>query len=403
MQNPFAKFLSSDKEKELQAIRQARRQRIEDDRPKALRTRLNNPYFQREETPRIDKDFKKWFLNGEGWVYAGIIIIIFGALGYLAFGSGFLTVNNIQIQGTENLSQEEIQGLAQETLDSKFLKLIPLNNYLTFRPVKVEAAIYDNLENQFALESLEVAKKFPHTVEISIKERVPGLTWVADKNEFYYIDPEGVISQSIPAEEDLDENYPKIYDPNKVEVELDQQVVSEELVNFVLQVENKLPQETHLEIESYNIPQIQCQEKEYIMERVFAEEIAGEENLETKNKKKDIQEKFKSGEIDVDESLELLENINNQDPESPDEGNKKEDKPEAVVWDVVYNPVDCDFVAINSEINITTTEGFEIYCDSKLDLDMQINNLNSVLNEKIDDSAQINYIDLRFPDRVYYK
>ena len=413
----FANFFNFNKKKKLRELRQERWDRLDEQKPKKLRERLNNPYFaSKKRIPRdgekIEFNLKK-FLKNEGWVYLSIIGVFIALSGYIIFGTGFLTLNQVQVQGNENITEDELKGLVGDVLASKLLYIVPLNNFLTFQPASAEALIYDEISNQFALEDLEITKKFPHTVEVIIDERIPGLTW-STQNKLYYIDPEGYITQSLASEDKADEQYPKIIDQNDQNAEMDEQVISAELIDFILLLEDNLTEVTHLGIEAYSIPQIQCQEKEYIMEKVFIEEISDTEDEETKAKKKEVQEKFKAGEIDVDESLEMLEQIkteekkkNKKKKKNTNENEDEDDGPqESVIWEAVYKPVECDFIKINTEINVLVPEedgGFEIYFDSKLDLDQQLNNLNSLINEKIDDRSKITYIDLRFPDRIYYK
>jgi len=55
-----------------------------------------------------------------------------------------------------------------------------------------------------------------------------------------------------------------------------------------------------------------------------------------------------------------------------------------------------------SGVQVKTNKGYDIYFDNQEDLDRQLANLNLVIKEKIKDK-KINYIDLRFKDRVYYK
>jgi len=59
---------------------------------------------------------------------------------------------------------------------------------------------------------------------------------------------------------------------------------------------------------------------------------------------------------------------------------------------------------INSTIKSLTNEGWEIYFSAINDLNAQIEKLKLFLNEKKPEDRQgLEYVDLRFPDRVYYK
>lgn len=56
-----------------------------------------------------------------------------------------------------------------------------------------------------------------------------------------------------------------------------------------------------------------------------------------------------------------------------------------------------------NEVRVETELGWEVYFNTKDDTSTQINNLVVLLNEKLKDRSKLNYIDLRFGNRVYYK
>ncbi len=50
-----------------------------------------------------------------------------------------------------------------------------------------------------------------------------------------------------------------------------------------------------------------------------------------------------------------------------------------------------------------TTDGYDILFDPTKDVERQVNNLFVIIKESVEDITQINYIDLRFGDHVYFK
>ena len=64
-----------------------------------------------------------------------------------------------------------------------------------------------------------------------------------------------------------------------------------------------------------------------------------------------------------------------------------------------------EFVLFEEKIEVKTTQDFEIYFNPKEDIPDQIQNLSLVLEEEIptENRANLEYIDLRFGNRVYYK
>lgn len=61
--------------------------------------------------------------------------------------------------------------------------------------------------------------------------------------------------------------------------------------------------------------------------------------------------------------------------------------------------------AVAEEVQVKTSEGWDIYFNSQISLDQSINTLKLFLDEKIssDDRSKLEYVDLRVEDKVYYK
>lgn len=57
----------------------------------------------------------------------------------------------------------------------------------------------------------------------------------------------------------------------------------------------------------------------------------------------------------------------------------------------------------DKQINIVTSEGWQIYLNTDLDLNAQINNLELLIEQKLKDRSNLQYIDLRLGDRLFYK
>jgi len=58
--------------------------------------------------------------------------------------------------------------------------------------------------------------------------------------------------------------------------------------------------------------------------------------------------------------------------------------------------------AILSDALVSTRRGYRIYFDPKLDMEQQLQNFKLLKEDKLGGSKP-QYIDLRYPDRLYYK
>ena len=56
-----------------------------------------------------------------------------------------------------------------------------------------------------------------------------------------------------------------------------------------------------------------------------------------------------------------------------------------------------------TEVSLVTKAGWRAHFDVNNDLDTSIANLKLILNDKIKDQSKLEYIDLRFGNKVFYK
>lgn len=57
----------------------------------------------------------------------------------------------------------------------------------------------------------------------------------------------------------------------------------------------------------------------------------------------------------------------------------------------------------DESVTFTTTSGWNILMDQKTDSELAVQNLVLVLGKHVTDQAQLEYVDLRFPNKVFYK
>ena len=55
------------------------------------------------------------------------------------------------------------------------------------------------------------------------------------------------------------------------------------------------------------------------------------------------------------------------------------------------------------DVNITTTEGWQIFINSEADFSQQLSNLPMLLQKEIEDKSDLEYIDLRYGAKTFYK
>lgn len=108
-----------------------------------------------------------------------LVLLVMLIAGFLFLNSPYFTVGQISVEGNKYIAVEEIYRIAG----------IP-------EPVNIfrlnTADIKDNLKNDLRVTDVDVTRKFPSTIVISVKERQP-LVYVASGYGFFEVDKQGVI------------------------------------------------------------------------------------------------------------------------------------------------------------------------------------------------------------------
>lgn len=389
----FFNFLGFNKKKRIRALRMEKQQNKKN-LPKFI-----NPYFPKKEKLEIlDKNQKKKNMALiDLLAIIGIFFLLTGVSLYLIFGTNYFIIKNINISGTKNISRDEISTLLNNYTNTKKYYFISLKNWLFFQPEQAQKSIKEGISNKFALADIKIDKKWPNTIDIAITERIPGLVWVS-KDQYYYLDLEGFTTEKISSKQDVKQDFPIIYDKNEIEITENKQVIAKKLIDFILSLSDELAK-VGIKIDSYSIPKITCEEQQYKMEKIITEEIDKTSDKELKEKKKKILDRYNKGEITAEESILLLDNLKNSNTNENSNANSSL----TMEWQTVTVPKECDFVKIIKEIDVKTTDNYEIYFDSTIYLNTQIHNLQQTITQKIKDIKKIKYIDVRYSDRVYYK
>ncbi|MFA6474604.1 MAG: hypothetical protein WCV88_00195 [Patescibacteria group bacterium] len=353
-----------------------------------LKGRFHNPYFARDVE-------KKQHRKRDLFAIIGSLILLSIIVWFVFFYWHFLSVQTIIVKGQQYLTEEDISSATAEGLQQRQW-LIFKQKFLPFLDKQqLSDSIAEQLSHKIQLRSILVEVQWPKTVIVTVSERVPGYVYIND-NSYYYLDVEGTITQTTTATE-VDPHFPHIRERNKQrEITVGESILSPGVMEFISEVNDKFTLESNLDISEYAIMPVTCQAKQFVTEKIFADEIAGSTTESAKQKKRDILDQLRSDTITVDQSLDLLEEIKKT------EGDKNSNEA-FIKLAAEYKKTPCDYPTVIQDIIVVTQDNVEVYLDSKLDLATQLNNLNTVISDEIKNPASVDYIDVRFPDRVYYK
>lgn len=361
------------------------------------RRSFHNPYFPRE--PKIRSGVT------DRWTYAGIgALLTLGAV-YLLLIADFFALSSVTIQGNQIISNDEIQKQVNTVLDQKILGIFKRRNFWLFNAKVANAQIRDAIQSEIALAEIQTKKKFPRSIVIQVEERIPSLIFTS-KNQSYSIDLDGFISQNI-ALADANEHFPRIFDQNERTVKIGEQVMHPDLISWLFEIRQIIPEQTPFHIESFEFPGVKCSEKVVTSRKKSQKEIEDEQEVRVQeNELRLIQERLQEGEISVTESIEFLQRLSDEPTsdslDSQPDQNADESETAIIEYKTEKKPASCDYLNVIDELHVKTSEGPRLYLDHGQSLNRQIHNLRAVLKEKIQDPKVVQYIDLRFQDRVYY-
>ncbi len=237
-----------------------------------------------------------------------IIFVIFLVLVLQAiFQIKLFRLTKIEINNNQELQVDEVKNFVQTQLDRSRLIMFKNNNYFLVKISRLEKDLIAN----FNLDGVEITKNFPHTIKISLQEKISQFIWQKD-DTLYLISAKGVLNRQIEA---LNEKYLILQDLRAQKPE------SEQILN--------------------------------------------------------------------DNELNLINKIGDAWTANFNDDNK---------LTRIYLSDDL------SQLNVQVKAGYVIKLDATKDINEQLNNLKKVLAENIiTDPNSVEYIDLRFGDRIFFK
>lgn len=379
--------------------RNARVQRLL--KPQVEAPRYANPYFPKTK-PTTQRAAVSW-IKKDGWAWGIALVLLIGGFGFFFLRHSYFQITSIEVRGAQRISVDEVKQITQTVLEQQWLGVIPQSSFFILRTSRIDSALRSHLSQSLAIGELTITKHFPHTLTIQISERIPSMNWVSG-DTWYVLDPNGVLLQAYAAPEEVDQALPTIIDLNQTPVQAKQQVVTADYVSFLRQLQSDFTLDTGLGLAHFKIPLITCQQKEFIAEQAINEELAQVEDDTVKNKIRVIQERFQAGEIDIDQSLQLIEEARQTTTQT--EGEKQAQLQAHIAFKAQYVAAGCDLKLVLTDVVVNTVgdnAGYAVYLDSTLDLEAQLENLNTVIREKVTHPKAITYIDVRYTDRAYVK
>ena len=154
---------------------------------------------------------------------------------YILFYSPQMQINVITVTGTQQLSSQEIQQKVSESLQGRYLKFIPKNNFLFIFPSEIENLIKNDYKK---VRSVSVQKKFPDSMSIDIDERKSLLVWCKDDSDCFLLDENGIAysAADFNSPDLVQNNLLKVTDTGGADVAIGDKVIDPQYEQYLLAV-----------------------------------------------------------------------------------------------------------------------------------------------------------------------
>jgi cell division septal protein FtsQ len=171
-------------------------------------------------------------------VYYFLLLLFFAVVIYILFFSQFLNVQALALQGTNELSHEEVLEKINSSYQGKYLGFLPKNNIILISKEKIKK----NLLSDFPkIKNVAIKKIFPSSLDIHVEERSSLILWCSG-GPCYIIDEKGYAFTAVPLDvpEVVENNLIKLVDTSARPISVGQKIIEENYVNFLLELREKL-------------------------------------------------------------------------------------------------------------------------------------------------------------------
>lgn len=243
-----------------------------------------------------------------------VLILTISTISYFTFFYSKFQVSSIVILGNNKVEKEDIEKIAKDNINKKFLKLGNWSLISKSIFLANSKTITDDILNKIPqIEIVKASKKFPSTIQLEVKEREPSAVFCnSSEEECFYLDKNGIAFERIWGNAYGDITLVKNFEDKKIS--FGETVIEENIIRLILKI------------------------------------------------KSDLDNKF---------GIKATKSI-------------------------ISNP---------SRLDVYTSENWQIYFSLDSDTDLEVAKMNILLKDEIskDQRKTLQYIDLRFKDRAYYK
>ncbi|MCX6761410.1 MAG: FtsQ-type POTRA domain-containing protein [Candidatus Moranbacteria bacterium] len=196
---------------------------------------------RKKNRPSVESPRGKKKSSGK-WLFRLAVVLFAATVIFALFFADFLSITTIKITGLDKLEEAPIREIINEKLSGKYLGLVKKNNLLIFPGNKLERELVGKFKR---IESVDVEKKFPGEVDVTIKERKFTM-FLCSAGECFVLNERG---EAYPAgnfspEELEKENLVTLSDVSDTRIFAENNPLEDDFREFILELAGKMQYET---------------------------------------------------------------------------------------------------------------------------------------------------------------
>ncbi len=308
-------------------------------------------------------------------------------------------LDRIAVFGNEEIQTNDLKSMVFDYMDKRSIFLIKRSHLFFFNQNTVEQAIRD----KYGLESITFTSHWPsHSLQIDLKEKSSILIYSVD-DQYFTIDKQGTVIRQTTSEEILEkEDTPTIYQFGETIPQVGEQVLTERNIASILTLYSELEKYPFLSIHSFRLKPANKQTI-VIPEKLPESEtkVANNDDSKLNAELESLADSIAQAKTVEDKISEIKSALSEIDIEKLDEGEIER----YLEQEKVFIPDDS-----------ITFDQLEVYMNNGWSLLLgadPLQNPDSIksyldifatLNSQMSIEGEVKeYIDLRFPNRVYYR
>jgi len=357
---------------------------------------FENPYPKKVKTTKV---LAKIFAN-KRYLFAKLALVVSLFIWFIVlFVQPTFYIDRIAISGNQEIQTNDLRAMITEYMQKRSPFLIKRSHLFFFNESTVEEAIRE----RYGLESITFTSHWPsRSLQIDLKEKSSILVYSVD-DQYFTIDKKGtVIRQTDHEEIALKEATPTIYQFSDTLPEVGQQVLTEGDIQSILTLYNELQKYPYLSIHSFRLKPAEKQTV-IIPEKLPESNEPTPDNTtdELNQELEDLADSIAQAQTVEDKISQIKSALSDIDIEKLEEGEIER----YLEQEKVFEPNESIQF---DQLEVYTTAGWSLLLGTEpLQNPGSVKNyldIFATLNSQLAIEGEVKeYIDLRFPHRVYYR